>query len=166
MAYVALKPCCFAGRSFKIGESVPDELIHPGAANNLVKMQIIAKHGGTENRTAPNGDITVMIHAEEGDMPLDLTAESIQTIFDVLTGKADDAAAIIETMTNGDALILLHLTDSRKTVKAAAEARAKSLNEQDGQESEGEQEPTESEADQEGQEGETEQEGQESEGEQ
>ena len=145
MAYVALKPCCFAGHSFKIGQSVPDELIHPGAANNLVKMQIIAKHGGTENRTAPNGDITVMIHADEGDMPLDLTAESIQTIFDVLTGNATDAAAIIETMTDGDALILLHLTDSRKSVKAAAEARAKSLNEQEsetdqeGQESEGEQ---------------------------
>lgn len=130
MAYVALKPCCFAGRNFKIGESVPDELIHPGAANNLVKMQIIAKHGGTDNRTAPNGAITVMIHAEEGDMPLDLTAESIQTVFDVLTGTATEAAAIVETMTDSDALILLHLTDSRKSVKAAAETRAKALQEE------------------------------------
>ena len=34
MAYVALKPCKFAGQIFKIGERVPEEAILPGAASN------------------------------------------------------------------------------------------------------------------------------------
>ena len=32
MAYTALKPCGFAGQKFKIGETIPEELILPGAA--------------------------------------------------------------------------------------------------------------------------------------
>lgn len=43
MAYTALKPCRFAGQSFRIGESVPVEVIQPGAAKSLVKMGVIAE---------------------------------------------------------------------------------------------------------------------------
>lgn len=140
MAYVALKPCCFAGQRFKIGESVPDELIHPGAVNNLVKMQIIAEQDGTTTKETDNIQppaITIDIHAEEGDLPLELTNEGLQAVFDVLTGKTAEAEAVIERMTDGDALILLHISDSRKAVKAAAEARAKAISREE--ESAGEQ---------------------------
>lgn len=147
MAYVALKPCCFAGHRFRIGETVPDELIHPGNARNAVKMGLIAEHAGEAGAPAktpeppvipPVEKMTICIHAEEGDLPLDLTKEGLQAVVDVLTSKVDDAEPIIEAMTDGDALILLHLTDTRKTVKNAAEARAKALNE-NPEESEGEQ---------------------------
>ena len=47
---------------------------------------------------------------------------------------------MVEKMTDGDALILLHLADSRKTIKTAAEDRAKALSaKQEEPESEGEQ---------------------------
>lgn len=145
MAYVALKPCCFAGHRFRIGETIPDEFVHPGNANNAVKMGLIAKQpddatthvdppAETGNTTVET--MTVIIHAEEGDLPLNLTAEGLQAVVDVLTSKVEDAEPIVEAMTDGDALILLHLTDTRKSVKTAAEARAKALNEG---ESEGEQ---------------------------
>ena len=147
MAYVALKPCCFAGHRFRIGETVPDELVHPGNANNAVKMGLIAEQAGEAGTPAkapespvnpPAATMTVNIHAEEGDLPLDLTQEGLQAVVDVLTSNVDDAEPIIEAMTDGDALILLHLTDNRKSIKAAAEARAQALNE-DSEESAGEQ---------------------------
>lgn len=145
MAYVAIKPCRFAGQSFRIGESVPAELIQPGAAKNLVKMGIIAEEYGElavasqdNNIEAKNAETTIVIHAEEGDMPLNPTQEGLQAIFDVLTDNVSAAEQTINGMTDEDALILLHIADSRKSVKELAETRAKELNApQEGEESEG-----------------------------
>ena len=134
MAYVALKPCCFAGHRFRIGETVPDELIHPGSAKNAVKMGLIAEQdgeAGTHNEVQtdpPVETMTVSIRAEEGDLSLDLTREGLQAVVDVLTSNVEDAEPVIAAMTDGDALILLHLADNRKSVKTAAEARAQAIN--------------------------------------
>lgn len=136
MAYVALKPCCFAGHNFKIGEIVPDAIVHPGNANNLVKMGVIAEQNTHAEESTQLETMTVVIHAEEGDLPLNLTAEGLQAVVDVLTSTVEDAEPIVEAMTDGDALILLHVADNRKGIKAAAEDRAKALN---AEESEGEQ---------------------------
>lgn len=138
MAYVALKPCRFAGQDFRIGDKIPGDLIHQGSAKDLVAMKKIAKMDGDEITTQePEKNVfTIKIHAEEGDMPLELTEASLQSVFDVLTGKTTDVEEIINQMEDADALILLHITDSRKAVKTAAEARAKALG---PQESEGEQ---------------------------
>jgi hypothetical protein len=126
-------------------------VIQPGAAKNLIKMGIIAERNdelltaeldtvaeekiGEEIRQP---DVEIIIHAEEGDMPLNPTPEGLQAIFDVLTSKVSDAETIINGMTDEDALILLHISDSRKSVKELAETRAKALNApQEGEESEG-----------------------------
>ena len=42
MTYVAQKPCRLAGQAFLIGDVIPDEVIHPGAAKNLLRMGIIS----------------------------------------------------------------------------------------------------------------------------
>ena len=134
MAYVALKPCRFAGQSFRIGEEIPGGIVHPGVANNLIKMQVIAdtESGKTTIAAEPEkkalGIIPLTIQVEEGDLPLEVTPEGLQAVVDVLTGKAADVEPIIAEMTDSDALILLHMADGRKTIKAAAEARAKALN--------------------------------------
>ena len=133
MAYVALKPCCFAGQRFKIGEVIPDELVHPGNAKNVVKMGVVAEQSNTAEQIAAPAPVqletmTVVIHASEGDLPLELTAAGLQAVVDVLTSKPAEAETIIEKMTDGDALILVHIADSRKAVKAAAEARAQAIN--------------------------------------
>ncbi len=126
MEYVAQKPCCFAGQKFKIHDEIPGDLIHPGAAMNLVKMGVIAKKSSTG--TNEPDKVHIVIHAEEGDLPLDVTPEGMQAVFDVLTGKATDAEETIDKMIDGDALILIHLSSTRKSVKDAAETRAKQLN--------------------------------------
>lgn len=146
MAYIACKPCRFAGQSFKVGEIIPAVVLQPGASKNLVKMGIIAEEGGelleaipATTIEAPKTGTTITIHAAEGNLDLNLTQEGLQAIFDVLTANVSAAEPIINEMTDADALILLHISDSRKSVKELAETRAKALDApQEGVESEGE----------------------------
>lgn len=128
MRLIARQPCSFGGMKFYIGDEVPAELVLDAKAQEKKGVLAIGEETKLEVICQPAPAITVNVHAEEGDMPLELTEEGLQAIFDVLNGTADEAADIIEDMTDGDALILLHVTDKRKSVKEAAEARAKALN--------------------------------------
>ena len=138
MAYIALKPCRFAGQAFKIGEAVPEKLVSPGAAKNLVKMGKISSTDGE----APTGTSTASesVKISAGDMTLEISKDSLQLIFDALTANVENAEKIVKKMTDGDALILLHMSDSRKSIKAAAEARAIALEEQETDEEPAEEE--------------------------
>ena len=140
MTYIALKPCRFAGQDFRIGDTIQGELIHPGQAENLVKMKKIAVANGKAESAntivVPAPAFSIAVNVEEGEMRLEPTEEGIQDIFSVLTSKATEAEEIVKSMTDADALILLHMADGRKTIKAAAEERAKALS---PEKSEGEQ---------------------------
>lgn len=133
MAFIALKPCRFAGQDYKVGECVPDEMVHPGAAKNLKKMGVISECEDNA-LSVPSNDIPqqtgipVMIHEQGGCLPLNVMPGSIQDIFDVLISKVGAAETIIQGMEDRDALILLNIVDSRKLIKEAAEARAQELN--------------------------------------
>lgn len=140
MAYVALKPCRLSGQSFKIGEIVPAENVLPGAAKNLVKMGIITEDGDNATAVMPqpvtmkaSKNTSVVIHTKEGDMPLEVTAEGLQAVVDVLTSKVGEAETIINGMTDDDALILLSCCDSRKSIQELTATRAKALNEGAGE---------------------------------
>ena len=146
MKLIAQKPCSFGGKKFYIGEEIPAEsVLNPNAQAKMGVLAIVTNDAGATQPAGEQEDInpvetmTVVIRAEEGDLPLNLTAEGLQAVVDVLTSKVEDAEPIVEAMTDGDALILLHLTDNRKSVKTAAESRAKALNEEETEESEGEQ---------------------------
>ena len=135
MKLIAQKPCSFGGKRFYIGEEIPAELIlNPHAQAKMGVVAIVNDEAAAtppvavgEEYRSPVETITVVIRAEEGDLPLNLTAEGLQSVVDVLSGKAADAEPIIAQMTDGDALILLHLSDPRKAIKAAAEARAQAI---------------------------------------
>lgn len=135
MKLIAQKPCSFGGKRFYIGDEIPAQLIlNPHAQAKMGVVAIFNDEAAAvspapvvvETRT-PVETISVVIHAEEGDLPLNLTAEGLQSVVDVLTAKATDAEPIIQQMNDGDALILLHISDSRKAIKAAAEARAQAI---------------------------------------
>lgn len=134
MKLIAKKPCGFGGKKFYIGDEIPAEyVLNPQTQEKLGNLVIV---NDEDEAASPVGTMEVVIHAEEGDLPLALTKEGLQAFVDVLTCKAAEAKPIIEQMTDGDALILLHIADSRKEIKAAAENRAKALG---PEESEGEQ---------------------------
>lgn len=142
MKLIAKKPCSFGGKRFYIGDEIPSELVmNPQDQEKMGRLAIVADEAAV---VPPEGDkepetldvMTVLIHCEEGDMPLNLTQNGLQAVVDVLTSNAEDGTSIVKGMTDGDALILLDITDNRKTIKEAAKARAQVLN---AEESEGEQ---------------------------
>lgn len=137
MKLIARKPCSFGGQKFFIGDEIPSELVLNPYAQE--KMGVIAMVGDAPAAAPvmpkPISGVAVLIHPEDGDMLLTITPDGLQDVVDVLTSTASEAEPIIEKMTDGDALILLHVVDSRKTVKVAAEERAQEIS----QESAGEQ---------------------------
>lgn len=157
MKLIARKVCNFGGKKFYIGEEIPAELVlDPLMQEKREVLAIVPDDAGT---TPPADDevtynevdtMTVVIRAKEGDLPLNLTKEGLQSVVDVLSGKPGDADEVIAQMNDGDALILLHIVDSRKAVKQAAESRAKALNEEteNPEEPENPEDPEESAGDQ------------------
>lgn len=125
MKLIAKRPCSFGGKKFYIGDVIPAALVlDPKAHEQYGTITIVE-----EEAAAPVASLPVVVHANEGDLPLTLTAESLQAVVDVMTATADDAAALIKQMEDRDALALLYFADSRKTVKQAAEARARAVDE-------------------------------------
>lgn len=124
MKLIAQRPCSFGGKKFFKGEEIPAEYVMSPKMQE--KMGVLVIVNGDQS-PAPAGAMEVVIHAEEGDLSLNLTKEGLQAFVDVITSKPAEAKPIIEQMTDGDALILLHIADSRKDIKAAAETRAKAL---------------------------------------
>ena len=128
MKLIARKACSFGGKKFYIGDEIPEALVlDPRAQEKMEVLAIVPDDAGTTPPAAVD-TMTVVIRAKEGELPLNLTNEGIQNVVDVLTGKPTEAEATIAGMTDGDALILVHIADSRKAIKAAAEARAQALN--------------------------------------
>lgn len=129
MKLIARKACSFGGKKFYIGDDVPVALVlDPTVQEKRGVLAIVNDDAGTTPPAEPVDTMTVFVHADEGDLPLNLTQEGLQSVVDVLTGTVEDAEPIIAALDDGDALILLHVTDTRKSVKNAAEARAKALN--------------------------------------
>ena len=133
MAYTALKPCRFAGRDYLVGESVPDEVIRPGAEKDLVKMNVLAPQPDTivadetDETDGPFCASIAVVNSNGDTVYLPVTESDLQAIFDVLTGTASLADPIIATMDNEYALYLLSLSDNRKSIKQAAKDRAREL---------------------------------------
>ena len=133
MPYVALRPCRFSGMAFFVGEGIPDDIVQPSAAKNLIKASVIApvsdgeQGARTETFVPESTGITVSVNTEQGTMHLEITPDGLQSVFDVLTGKVIDAEDIVRTMTDVNALILLDLSDSRRTVREIVRARGRSL---------------------------------------
>ena len=131
MKLIAKKPCGFGGKKFYIGDEIPAEyVLNPKAQEKLGNLVIVndeAVAPAPADPVPPVEAMEVIIHAEEGDLSLNLTKDGLQAVVDVITSKAADAKPIIDQMTDGDALILLHIADNRKEIKTAAENRAKAL---------------------------------------
>lgn len=146
MKLIAKQPCSFGGKRFYIGDEIPVELVQePKTQEKYGKLAIVNDEAipAVLDSAEPGGDATVVhlvIHGKDGDIALDLAPESIQTVMDVLTANADDAEKLIKKIDSDDLLFLVNAADSRKTVQAAAKARAQALMEaQEGVESAGDQ---------------------------
>lgn len=137
MKLIAKKPCRFGGKKFYIGEEIPAELVlNPQAQEKMGVLVIVDGDAecGAQPAVISAPKLIICVNTDGGNMELEPTAGGLQDIFNVLAAQPAAAKDIINEMTDEDALILLHLSDSRKAVKAAAEERAKSLRESAGEE--------------------------------
>lgn len=142
--YIAQKPITFGGRSFLIGEEVPADLVDPKKVPQFIKQRILAEAPDFVEPMEGTVKFTIPVHAEEGDLPLELTNEELVSVTDVLQANAEEAAVIISSIVTEGPLILIHALDSRKGVRNEAKNRAGELWPDSGNEPEtGEHEPTE-----------------------
>lgn len=108
------------------------ELQQTTAERNELQEKLTAAEAGI----AVVGDpiiITIPLTKEDGVLEVPASPESIVAAVCNLQVTAEESIKTIETMTDETALILIHALDTRKTVKAAAQARAETLgNQTDG----------------------------------
>ena len=149
MKLIAKQPCSFGGKRFYIGAEIPVELVkEPKTQEKYGKLVIVkdeAKAAPAMDPGDPAGDTTVFL-VMVGGTSVTLAQEDFQTILDVLTDNAEGAEKRIKQIDSMDILFLVNAADSRKTVQAAAKAKAQALADaqqaaqaQEGAESEGEQ---------------------------
>lgn len=133
MKLIAKKPCSFGGMKFYIGDEIPEAIVlNPQEQEKLGVLSImdeVQSDGPVEVKYEVKYTELPVVPVQIGDQSLNVTAEGLQAVFNVLTGKADDVVPVIEEMNDNDALILLHMVDGRKSVKTAAETRGKALEE-------------------------------------
>lgn len=84
-----------------------------------------------EAHTSPER-IIIPITKDGGVLEVPAAPESVVAAVCNLQLTAEDGIKAIETMTDETALILIHALDNRKTVKAAAQARAEALSQAGG----------------------------------
>lgn len=128
---IALKPCSFGGEKFYVGDEIPTEyVVSPAKMEQLGVLKVVnveSEVTNVETVVIPEPTFSIVVQANGEEMTLEPTDGGIQDVFNVLIGNPATAEEIISQMTDGDALILLHLASSRKSIKEAAEARAKEL---------------------------------------
>lgn len=133
--YIALKPCTISGSKYLVNDVVDTSALSSAEVAALIKRKQIA---GNDEGVVPAASLETLIAipvlGEEENFAVSLSDEQIVEVFTVLQQTADDAIKAIGEMTAENALILIHRIDERKTVKKAAEARAKELNNGEGDE--------------------------------
>ena len=139
MKLIAKKPCSFGGEQFYIGDEIPVELVKdPKTQEKYGNLVIVEGDALTPAPTvAPvvvtDPVLTICVRVGEETMELEPTDEGLQEIFGVLISEPGAAIATINQMTDNDALILIHMSDHRTTVKNAAKKRAEKLQESAGE---------------------------------
>ena len=138
MKLIAKMPCSFGGERFYIGDEIPVELVkEPKTQEKYGKLAILEGDAVTPAPNIspiviPDPVLTICVNVDDEEMKLEPTDDGLQNIFNALIGDAESAIATVNKMTDNDALILLHLSERRTTVKKAAKARAEKLQESAG----------------------------------
>lgn len=110
MDYIALRPCTFSGQRYRIGETVPGEVVMDG--KRQVALGTLAAHREADADTT---DITITI----GGAQISFSADELQAVFDILQADSRDAAAAIQTEQRENVRQVIAACDSRRSVKTA-----------------------------------------------
>lgn len=133
--YICTKGLTLSGAEYAPGDTIPAEAVLPHRVRALKNQGYIAAQ--TEAATTATGaaqepdneptPIVIPLTRDGGVFELLAAPASIVACACTLQLTAEKAIEAIEATEDGDALVLIHALDSRKTVMAAAKARAEKL---------------------------------------
>lgn len=133
--YICTKGLTLSGTEYVPGDSIPAEAVLPHRVRALknqgyIAAQVEAAAAPPEEPQAATKEpvpIVIPLTRDGGVYELVAAPESIVAAACNLQLTAEKAVEAIKAMEDGDALVLIHALDSRKTVMAAAQARAEEL---------------------------------------
>lgn len=127
MAYIANKLCRFSGTNYAPGAEIPSEKIPPFAAQRLLKQGVIIQTATTASMatTSNTNTFTFPILSNKGTAEINVNLDDLITALKIIQRNADDAVEEINACNNVEVLLMVNVLDSRKSVKKAADNRAK-----------------------------------------
>lgn len=144
MAYIVKKPMNLAGKRRIIGEVLSDEEINLTRVYSLVQSGYLAEVGNMSESvhnfdTIKEGMSMINVPIKQGNdsFELELTAEDVVQVFEMLQETVEVATERIKEIEKEEILILIDATDNRKGVKASAVEQAKKIKERISFEQEG-----------------------------
>ena len=134
MSYLCRKGLNISGVAYKPGDVIPDGVILPNRVRTLTAVGMISEVAENTETPVVNSQpvvpvpelstITIPVKGENGDITLEVTPEEVQEVFSLLQMTANEGITAIGKIESDNVLILIHATDTRKTMQNAAKERA------------------------------------------
>lgn len=143
MNYICQKNLTLFGTAYQPGDIIPDEAVLGSRVRSLMTCGYIM-----EQPTDAPSDVAVLASSEETtdddlirvpipqganeELVIPISKDDAALIFCILQESAEKAVWEINEINDENVLIVIHATDSRKSVKNAAKERASSLHTTNG----------------------------------
>ena len=123
MSYICRKALSLGGVTYQPGDAIPDGAVLPSRVRSLTSCGYIVEQTDepAAGAAAPAGENSGSV------LYVPIPVDGAAFIFALQQSTADEAAAMLQDVEDENVLILIHATDSRKSVRAAAKARAAAL---------------------------------------
>ena len=124
-AYIAVKPCSFAGVRYRIGDTIPDGAILPGAIRRLRTEGVIAEaDAGLLLPASPSleKEVEIPLVAKDEDIKLKMTVEELIKVVEIAQMNEDDIIAQLQSIEKEEQLILIDALAKSDAVFEAAKA--------------------------------------------
>lgn len=139
MQYICIKQLTAGKKTYYPGDMIPDHVILPERSRKLIRNGYLSEC----NNDAIQMPIAESIHplaAEDSisfpmkvygeggkEIEILLSLDEVQQVFSILQMSAEEGVKQIAKVKSENVLVLLHATDSRKTIKNAAREQAEKV---------------------------------------
>ena len=124
MSYICRKALSLGGVTYQPGYAITDGAVLPSRVRSQTDEP--AAEAPAPTGETSGGVLYVPIKGDD-DLTVPIPVDGAAFIFALQQSTADEAAAMLQDVEDENVLILIHATDSRKSVRAAAKARAAAL---------------------------------------
>ena len=122
--YIALKNLNLSGVRYMAGKDIPEEAVVPNRAAALIRSGYIARYEDNSGCHGAGADHAkgIPVYLKKSKEDIYLHPDEVAAVFLILQENAEDAAVTLAEQDNRNVLEVVRELDSRKGVRAAAEA--------------------------------------------